>query len=280
LRRILALPGAGEQPAALRAAALGAVGSVAYWRADYPEISRAYDAALAAARESEEPAVLAEALYNVGFARGLEAGAGSPERYPDAIAAFTESAAMWRDAGDRRGLANALWGLGVQNVFTGDYDKAEEHLREAQELYADLGDDFGMGWTLHELGIVHLVRGRLEAADLAVREATARFTGSSDRSALVLMLVDFAVLSHHAGDEAWFWRLSAAARRAAAESGTGLIDVPFGIPDAEIPTAPPDEPPEAREWWQEGESWTPDEAIAHALEDRVLKTAETAHVGG
>jgi hypothetical protein len=176
------------------------------------------------------------------------------------------------------GLANALWGLGVQKVFTGSYDEAEGHLREAQELYAELGDDFGMGWTFHELGIIEVVRGRFAAADRAVREATARFTGTSDRSALVLMLTDFAVLSHHAGDEAWFWRLSAAARRAASKTGTGLIDVYFGIPDAEIPAAPPDDPA-ARRWWQEGDSWTLDEAIAHALEDRVLTAAEPDRVG-
>ncbi|HEU0237264.1 MAG TPA: AAA family ATPase, partial [Candidatus Limnocylindrales bacterium] len=65
--RILALSGVADLPPDLVAAGFGAAGSIAYWRADHVVTNRSYTRALDAARRSGRPALIAEALYNLGF---------------------------------------------------------------------------------------------------------------------------------------------------------------------------------------------------------------------
>ena len=68
LERILAMPGVDAAPVELLARAEGATGSVAYWRGDIHETSLHYGRALEFARRGADRRLLAESLYNFGFA--------------------------------------------------------------------------------------------------------------------------------------------------------------------------------------------------------------------
>ena len=71
-RRVLEMPSAAGQPATTRARAIGAAGSIAYWRGEMPEMHRLYAAALAEARRSGDRAAVAQALYDFSFAPAAE----------------------------------------------------------------------------------------------------------------------------------------------------------------------------------------------------------------
>ncbi|HVM30025.1 MAG TPA: AAA family ATPase [Candidatus Limnocylindrales bacterium] len=66
--KVLAMPGAGEQPADVLAGAYGAAGGIAYWQGDFVAANRWYRQALRAAEATGDQAAIALASYNQGFA--------------------------------------------------------------------------------------------------------------------------------------------------------------------------------------------------------------------
>ncbi len=70
LEELLARPDA-SVPTLGRAKALSALGGLAYWQSDMAAAERAYVEELAIERSQDDPAGLAEALYNLGFVRAI-----------------------------------------------------------------------------------------------------------------------------------------------------------------------------------------------------------------
>ena len=260
-RRILALPSAVGQPAALRARALGATGSIAYWRGDYPETHRAYHAALAEARLAGDPALLAETLYNAAFA---------PTPEPPASAMFElardhvdEALVLYRELGDSRGIANTNWALGLDATARRDWAGARGFLEEGLRAYREIDDPFGSGWALHELAVVDANSGALEDAELRAREALGIFARAGDLSAAVLLLLDLAFIARLRGDADRAWRLAGAADAIRRQSGADLVGVAPWL-DWEIPVRPTDDA-EALRLWDAGVGLGAEAAIAYAL---------------
>ena len=58
-----------------------------------------------------------------------------------------EALVLYRQFGDKRGTANALWGLGYLRVEDGLFASAREMLRESIRLFDEVGDDTSTAWA-------------------------------------------------------------------------------------------------------------------------------------
>ena len=89
------------------------------------------------------------------YARALE-GAGrltnALGEHDTALALAEESMAIYREVGNRQGLAGALTIRGVALRWQGNVTLGNECLMEALALYRELGDRWGVAQNLHELG--------------------------------------------------------------------------------------------------------------------------------
>jgi predicted ATPase len=115
--------------------------------------------ALAAARQNLLPRDLqAKVLHGIGtlaWAQGDNSAAGC---------FFQDSLAIWRELGDKRGIANMLNNLGIVALPQGDYDKAHEMHTESLALYRELDDKWSIALALANLGLVALNKGQYEQA--------------------------------------------------------------------------------------------------------------------
>lgn len=93
-----------------------------------------------------DPAVRAHVLCGAGWI------AVDRSDHVRAKACFDESLALFRSLGDRRGIAEALHGVGTMLQASGCNAEALALFEESLQLYRDLDDTEGIGWTLDHLG--------------------------------------------------------------------------------------------------------------------------------
>lgn len=172
----LAIPSAAGRTA-VRAKALIAAGSLAYWQHDASAVRAMYGEALAIFQELEDREGVAEGTYNVAFVAALE------ENHVEAVRLFRASRAMFEELGDRRGVADSLFGLSNAARFLGDLASARASSEEALRLHRELGDFFGIHGDLYMLGRAAAEMGDLDTArqqflqTLALAEAIGYPTG-------------------------------------------------------------------------------------------------------
>ena len=70
----------------------------------------------------------------------------------------------------RRAEADALEGLGTSYLFQGQYNRAGQLLGESLAIYKQLGDKLGMAEVLNSLGLVAKHQGRLDEAEASHRQ--------------------------------------------------------------------------------------------------------------
>jgi predicted ATPase/class 3 adenylate cyclase len=260
---VLRTPGADALPPDVRARTLGAAGSVEYWRGNEPETHRYYAAALEAAREAGDRPLLAEALYNMGFAFRPTFGTVD-ERYTAGRSAWDEALALYTELGDRRGVAGATWALAIAYLTIRDFEQAREFIGRSIELYRELNDGFGLAWAYHMLGLTELSAGDQRAAETQFRMAIDLFVRSADQSGILLCLLDFAGVARLDGDEAHYWRLNGAASELRRTTGAGISNLQFAAGFNWVLEEAPAEP-ERLAWFREGAALSIDEAVAEAL---------------
>jgi predicted ATPase/class 3 adenylate cyclase len=216
--RILAMPGVEALPDE-HADALEAAGGVAYWMADWSVAADRYGACLTLRRELDDARARAEAAYNLACVAvyGPEPFR-SMERADDLLA---EALAIFREEDDRLGLAKVLWAAGGNVVDVRPAD-AIDPFRESLALYRDAGDRFGEAWALHMLGLSEALTEAIDDAETHMRESLDLFLAADDRSALSILLNDFAVLAVLRGDVERGLRLNGAAAATEQRSGVGL----------------------------------------------------------
>jgi len=86
-----------------------------------------------------------------------------------------EGASIFREWGDKRGLALSLEVLGICLQFLGEFDQATTALEEALALFRELGDRESIAGTLISLGQVATGRGDYEPARSRLEEGVERF---------------------------------------------------------------------------------------------------------
>jgi predicted ATPase/class 3 adenylate cyclase len=186
LRKILALS---ETPTIERVDTLTGAAYLARRQSDYAEGFQLYEQGLRIARDINYKTGIAksldglgylndfqgaddeliEALYSeslelwreVGDKRGIATALGpqahrtlAAHDFEHATVLFEESLALFREVHDKREIAGALWNLGQIAVVVGRYDKAKEMYDESLEIYKSLKDFHGVATQLRSLGEV------------------------------------------------------------------------------------------------------------------------------
>ena len=258
------MPEAASQPAALRARALIAAGSIEYWRGDFVPMTAMYNEALAEAGRSGDKATLAEALYNHAFT--AEVAPDSRDAVTIRRAGLEDSLAVYRELGDARGIANATWAIGAGALFTRELTIAREYLGASLDAYRSLDDAFGLGWALRLLGVVEMLDGEIDRADARGRESLTVFVEREDLSAIMTLLIDLAEIARRREQVERSWVLAGAAHTLRLQTGADLISATAPLFDVQVPEAPTDDPL-VRAAWERGSAMSSAEMVAFALED-------------
>ena len=209
----------GVDDGGLRLAAVEAAAGIAYWQADVDASLRWYTEALELARETGDPALVANALYNVSFPLGQTA-----EGFEDAKRAAQEAMDLYRSLGDEEGVGRVLWGLGSAYYFNRDTEGGLGLARQALEVFEGSGDLFMTAWAHYMVGVLNLpvdgarMRAHLEAAHRL-------FAATNDTSGHTLVFDGFATLAWREGDVERAMRLAGYVGNIERTSGTGLARV-------------------------------------------------------
>jgi tetratricopeptide (TPR) repeat protein len=175
-------------------AAREAAGGLAYWQADMAAAEVHYLIALDLARQTGDPALIANAIYNVSSPRAVHMGVD------EVLAMLDEGLALAESLGDRALIGRIHWGRGgvhylselpeIENpeAALAEYRLAAEHLAGTEEI-------FDIGWTERMLASVLLGLGRAEEAEVHLRQGLRMFVEAGDLSALPLHVADFVQLA-------------------------------------------------------------------------------------
>ena len=263
VQRVLAMPNLPGEAPELRARALSAAGGIAYWREDGSAAHALYRDALELARTTDDRALLAEALTNFGYvpepnqsaSSGLSVG-GRPF--------FEEAIGLYRELGDRGGLANAIGALAVSRIRAGDLDGARPLVEESLALARAAGNRFAIGWSLNGLSVIAYYEGRLQEAVRSAVEALQVFNETGDVSGISVMLVELSAAAQSIGAPEPSWRLRGAgvalSDRFGVAWGDSVVER-LGLP----PLVRPSDDTNAQQAWDAGAAMTVDEAVRYAL---------------
>jgi predicted ATPase/class 3 adenylate cyclase len=206
-----------------------AAGSLLYWldadrKAAQPFYERSLELAIASGDRLRE----AWARYNLAFVFDFTDGAfGAQTDLPRASALREEALAMFRDLGDRRGVAVSLWAMGGNaSVVFKDPELARRHLSEAVPQLEAVGDLFTLGWAHISLALLHAVRGDLDAADQEVLAGADVFERDGDITGQVVAVQHLGALAARRGDDVTAARFNAAALGLAHSVGAQSPGIP------------------------------------------------------
>ena len=105
---------------------------------------------------------------------------GRPE---EGLTQIEKAVAIYRDMGDRRGIATSLLMLGRVNHMTGRLKVAAQHIAESVEIFEELGDRRAMASASWSVGTMNVERGDLQAAQLHAERGIA-FTSDAGETAM------------------------------------------------------------------------------------------------
>jgi tetratricopeptide (TPR) repeat protein len=113
---------------------------------------------------------------------------------------FEESLEVCRELGDRPETAAALSNLAAVVSAAGDHPLARALLEEARSVFGESGDEFGVAWSIDHLGDVARDAGRFDEARRLYREAADSFRRLGDRWGMARCCSDLASLACARGD--------------------------------------------------------------------------------
>jgi predicted ATPase/class 3 adenylate cyclase len=117
-----------------------------------------------------------------------------------ARALFEEGLTLWRELGDRQGIATALNDLGWVVSCQGDYAVARAFSQEGLVLWRELGDRQGVATSLHNLGFVATCQGEYAAARALHQESLALRQALGDKRGIAFSLAHLGRAMHKQGD--------------------------------------------------------------------------------
>jgi tetratricopeptide (TPR) repeat protein len=272
-RAAIDLPEADQHQECL-ARALDAAGGLAYWTGDGQVASGFYERALELQRRLGNRAGEAWTLYSLAFTDtywgNIAEQRFTPHRLDRAVEHMREAIAIYREIGDRLGMARALWGeanvIWTQNppVDSEPFLRSRDDALEALAIFLEAGDTFMTGWCTYTLALLDLRTGDLPMAGERLVTSLRIFRDAGDVTGYVLVLDALALHAERTGDRERAARLSGAVSVLERRTGTGLNPpnrVALGFDHV-----PLREGAETAGAWVEGTRMTPDEAVAYALE--------------
>jgi predicted ATPase/DNA-binding CsgD family transcriptional regulator len=202
LRQLLALV---PDQTTVRVRALNGVAWLAIDQGDYPDADRLLSESTEVSRRLNDK--VGEGMAAVFRCRDLLSSARIAEAAPHAERAF----ALLTEAGDRPGIAFALFYLALNAQFTGNLEAACELHERCVTRCRELGFESLRARGLQLLGIARLELGDLKAARAALQEGLPTSVGLGDRFVVPVGLTGFAGLAAKTGKHRMALRLAGAA---------------------------------------------------------------------
>jgi predicted ATPase len=120
--------------------------------------------------------------------------------YAAAWALFEESLALWRERGDKRGIATSLNNLGWVAVHRSDYTVARTLSEESLTLWREFGNKEGIATSLNNLGFVAYFQGEYAAADALHQESLNQWHDLRDKRGIAMVSCLIGRIAHRHGD--------------------------------------------------------------------------------
>lgn len=213
--------GMSREPNIYRAKALEAAGGVAWWRGDLEKSTHLYREAYEICESLDQPRELANSLYNLGLAGGFSQTMERSEWMAilDRSQQIYESLDDKAGLGDVYwGRANLELNRGGAQL-----EVTRGLLEQAASFYREAGNQFGLGWTNFELGDHARRLGEFESAEQRLREGLTVFDEQGDLSGVVLFLASLSAVAFAVGDMERAHRLSGAVTTIRLSTGTDLV---------------------------------------------------------
>lgn len=167
-----------------------------FWelRGDYSE-GRAYlTAALGRPEAGARTNARATALNRAGVLASCQGDTGAVQ------ALHTESLSIFRELGNRQGIAWSLYDLGNAAGGRGDYQAAQTYYEESLATFRELGYKRGIGASVHQLGNLASNHGDREAARLLYQEGLSIFRELGNRQGVAWSLNNLGSLARAQGN--------------------------------------------------------------------------------
>jgi predicted ATPase/DNA-binding XRE family transcriptional regulator len=136
---------------------------------------------------------------------------------------FARSIELFRTLAIPSGMGNALSGMAVVALATGDHAEAERLLGEATTVLRHAGPWF-LTWALYVRSVLAVRRTNPTEALALLRESLARIRDLHDRFALVYALVPLAAAAVLKGEDAWAARIIGARHAVTERTGATVAD--------------------------------------------------------
>jgi tetratricopeptide (TPR) repeat protein len=136
---------------------------------------------------------------------------------------FTRSVDVFRTLAIPSGIGNALSGMAVVVLASGDADQAERLLDEATSVLRHAGPWF-LTWALYVRAILAVRREKASEAIALVRESLTRIRELHDKFAFVYALVPLAAAAVLIGDDTWAARILGARDAVTERTGVTVVD--------------------------------------------------------
>jgi hypothetical protein len=175
------------------------------------------DRALALAHGANDMEMIAQAEHLLGH---VEHAVGNVS---EARVRFAHSIEGFRALSIPSGAGNALSGMAVLALATGDAAHAERLLDEATSVLQDAGPWF-LTWALYVRAVLAVRRASPNEAIALVRESLTRIRQLHDKFAFVYALVPLAAAAVLNGDDAWAARILGARDAVTERTGVTVVD--------------------------------------------------------
>ncbi len=210
-----------QEPTLSRAKALEAAGGVAWWRGDLGECEGLYRQAMEICLQQDNPAELANSLYNYGLAAGF----GESLDVVQATDYLDRAQAIYESLGDAGGLGDVHWGKANLEANRGIArpDEVKRLLEQAAVFYQRAGNNFGLGWSNFELGETARRHGDFETAELRLRDGLRLFHDQGDLTGVILFMSALSAVALATDDLDRAHRLSGAFHTLRITTGSDLV---------------------------------------------------------
>jgi tetratricopeptide (TPR) repeat protein len=258
-----ALARAAPVAAPVRATAPWGASWLAYYQGDYGRTILLSEEYLALARALKDALGTRNALTGLGMAAVAEG------RYPEAVPPLQEALAVCAPLGNNWHRATSLLNLGIATLLAGDPGRARGLFDEAAALYQERGDEVFAARTHQHLGYVALIRGDTATAERYFADSLRALFDLDEKPGVADGLEAIAAVRAGTGAAREAGRLlgvAAALRHELGLTGQGYLR-PLWQPFASRA-----EGLLGADAWrvaaQEGRTWSLEEAVARAVDDR------------
>jgi non-specific serine/threonine protein kinase len=252
-------------PPAVRASVFFSAGRVSFYLDDPVTSKRVLGEALAIYRELGNQRDIGWTLVHLSMT-----SLGQRDEYEHALALAEEGLALFREADDKSGIAQALTNLGELARLLGDLPRAKEAYEESLDVAREFGDRLREAIILINLGLTAQLEGDAERAQALFKQV---LTLALELNHLVLKVDTLAYLAGAAGE---LRHLRRAARLFGAVEA--LYDTyGFSLQSGDLPVWQRSragvieklDETTFESLWAEGQAMNLEEAIAYALEEHV-----------